>query len=75
MPLVSGGRMMPFVATRTSTSGRLLGEYGEPRMTRFLASELALDHYYDISRAKRDFGYAPQFSMDAALERTLPFLR
>lgn len=48
---------------------------GEPRMTRFLASELALDHYYDISRAKRDFGYAPQFSMDAALERTLPFLR
>ena len=48
---------------------------GEPRMTRFLASELALDHYYDISRAKRDFGYAPQFSMNAALERTLPFLR
>ena len=48
---------------------------GEPRMTRFLASELALDHYYDISRAKRDFGYAPQFSMEEALERTLPYLK
>jgi len=48
---------------------------GEPRMTRFLASELALDHYYNISRAKRDFGYAPQFSMEDALERTLPYLK
>ncbi|GAK51286.1 3-beta hydroxysteroid dehydrogenase/isomerase [Candidatus Moduliflexus flocculans] len=47
----------------------------EPRMTRFLASELALDHYYDISRAKHDFGYVPQFSMETALERTLPYLR
>lgn len=48
---------------------------GEPRMTRFLASELALDHYYNISRAKRDFGYAPQFSMEDALEKTRPYLR
>ncbi len=48
---------------------------GEPRMTRFLASELALDHYYDISRAKRDFGYIPQISMNDALERTLPYLK
>ena len=48
---------------------------GEPRMTRFLASELALDHYYDISRAKRDFGYMPQFNMEEALEKTLPYLR
>lgn len=48
---------------------------GEPRMTRFLASELALDHYYDISRAKSDVGYAPQFSMEEALERTLPYLK
>lgn len=47
---------------------------GEPKMTRFLASELALSHYYDISRAKRDFGYQPQFSMEAALEKTLAYL-
>jgi nucleoside-diphosphate-sugar epimerase len=48
---------------------------GEPRLTRFLASELAMDHYYDISRAKRDLGYRPQYSMQDALQKTLPFLR
>ncbi len=48
---------------------------GEPKMTRFLASELAMDHYYDISRAKRDFDYQPQYSMDKALEKTLAFLQ
>jgi nucleoside-diphosphate-sugar epimerase len=48
---------------------------GEPKMTRFLASELAMSHYYDISRAKRDLGYQPQFSMGAALEKTLASLR
>ena len=48
---------------------------GEPKMTRFLASELAMSHYYDISRAKQDFGYEPQFSMDKALEKTLTSLQ
>ncbi len=48
---------------------------GEPRMTRFLASALAKSHYFDISRAKQDFGYQPQFSMDEALEKTLTFLK
>ena len=47
---------------------------GEPPMTRFLASELALSHFYNIARAQRDFGYAPQFGMAAALAKTLPFL-
>jgi len=47
---------------------------GEPRLTRFLASELALSHHYDISRARRDLGYQPQFSTAQALEKTLPFL-
>jgi nucleoside-diphosphate-sugar epimerase len=36
---------------------------GEPRLTRFIASELAQSHYYDISAAKRDFGYVPQRTM------------
>jgi nucleoside-diphosphate-sugar epimerase len=54
---------------------RLLRLPGEPRLTRFVASQLALDHYYDISRAKRDLGYTPQHSMADALERTLPDLK
>ena len=48
---------------------------GEPRLTRFLASELALDHFYDISRAKRDFAYRPQLDMQAALQKTLKSLK
>jgi len=47
---------------------------GEPRLTRFLASELALSHYYNISRAKQDFGYSPQYSMAEAMEITLAWL-
>ena len=42
---------------------------GEPRLTRFIASELAQSHYYDISAAKRDFGYAPQRSMAEVAKR------
>ena len=44
---------------------------GEPPFTRFLASELAMSHYYDISNAKNDFGYFPNYSMEQALEKTL----
>lgn len=48
---------------------RLLGRWDEPRMTRFLAAQLALDHYYSIAAAKRDFGYEPLISSEEGLER------
>ena len=32
-------------------------------MTRFVAKELATDHWFDISAAKRDLGYTPRISM------------
>ncbi len=32
---------------------------GEPPMTRFVAAELAKDHWFDISAARRDLGYCP----------------
>lgn len=35
----------------------------EPPMTRFVASELARDHWFDLSAAKRELGYRPQVSM------------
>lgn len=43
-------------ATLEST-WRLLGLSGEPRMTRFVARQLATSHWYDMEPAKRDFGY------------------
>lgn len=33
---------------------------GEPPMTRFVATELAKSHWFDISAARRDLGYRPE---------------
>lgn len=42
---------------------------GEPPMTRFVAEQLATPHWYDLSAAKRDFGYVPQVSVAEGLQR------
>jgi 2-alkyl-3-oxoalkanoate reductase len=47
----------------------LLPLKGEPPMTRFLAEQLSTPHWYDISAAKRDFGYVPQISTAEGLIR------
>lgn len=49
----------------------LLRLKGEPPMTRFVASELAKDHWFDISAAKRDLGYRPRVSMKQGMKRLL----
>ena len=41
----------------------------EPRMTRFLAAQLATSHYFDISAAREDFGYEPVVSMSEGMRR------
>jgi nucleoside-diphosphate-sugar epimerase len=48
---------------------KTFGWTGEPRMTRFLASQLAKNHYFDIGRAKEHFGYSPQISTAEGMER------
>jgi 2-alkyl-3-oxoalkanoate reductase len=48
---------------------RVLRLPGEPRMTRFLAAQLSRSHYFDISAARRDFGYAPQVSTAEGMRR------
>jgi nucleoside-diphosphate-sugar epimerase len=42
---------------------RVLPLRGEPPMTRFIAAELAKDHWFDLTAARRDLGYAPRVSM------------
>jgi nucleoside-diphosphate-sugar epimerase len=53
----------------------LLRLRGEPPMTRFLASELAKDHWFSIERAKRELGYLPRVTMAEGLERFLVWLK
>lgn len=48
---------------------------GEPPMTRFTAVELAEDHWFDISAARKDLGYAPQVDNAAALDALVAWLR
>jgi nucleoside-diphosphate-sugar epimerase len=54
---------------------RLLRLSGEPPMTRFIAAELAKDHYFNLSAARRDLGYAPRVSMQAGTEELIAWLK
>lgn len=54
---------------------RILGRTDEPRMTRFLARQLATSHWFDISAARQDFGYLPRVSTAEGMERLGKWLR
>lgn len=41
----------------------------EPRMTRFLAAQLGRSHYFNIQRARTDFGYIPVISIAEGMRR------
>ncbi len=45
----------------------------EPLITRFLASELAKSHYFNISKAKKELGYKPKVSMEEGLNRYVEY--
>jgi nucleoside-diphosphate-sugar epimerase len=47
----------------------LLRRKEDPPMTRFLAAQLAKSHYFDITRAKHDFGYHPRISTAEGMRR------
>ncbi|MGZ0708558.1 NAD-dependent epimerase/dehydratase family protein [Coraliomargarita sp. W4R53] len=54
---------------------KLFGKVGEPPITRFVAVELAKDHYFDMEATYQDLGYQPAMSMEAALGETIKDLR
>lgn len=48
---------------------------GEPPLTRFVATELAKDHWFDIGAARRDLGYTPRVSMAAGTAELIASLK
>jgi nucleoside-diphosphate-sugar epimerase len=48
---------------------------GEPPMTRFLADAVAKSHWFDISDAKTDLGYAPAVPLEEGLLRLEDWLK
>jgi nucleoside-diphosphate-sugar epimerase len=54
---------------------RLLPLRGEPPMTRFIAAELAKDHWFDLTAARRDLGYVPRVTMAAGTAALVAHLR
>ena len=47
---------------------RFLRLKGEPPMTRFVASQLATSHWFNLGRAKADLGYQPEWSFVQGLK-------
>jgi nucleoside-diphosphate-sugar epimerase len=54
---------------------RVLPLKGEPPMTRFVAKEMATDHWFDITAARRDLGYAPRVTMAAGTAELIEHLK
>ncbi len=54
---------------------RVLPLGGEPPMTRFIAAELAKDHWFNLTAARRDLGYVPKVSMAAGTAELVAWYR
>lgn len=54
---------------------KTIGKQEEPRMTRFLAKALSCSHFYNITKAKRDFGYRAAIGNDEGVRRTVEYLQ
>lgn len=53
----------------------LLNIKGEPKMTRFLAEQLAKSHYFSHSQAQQVIGYSPIISIEEGMDRLLYWLK
>lgn len=56
------------------TVWRIFGLRGEPPMTRFVAAELAKDHWFSLAAAQRDLGYRPKVTMQQGTDELVAAL-
>ncbi|QPJ63419.1 MAG: NAD-dependent epimerase/dehydratase family protein [Candidatus Nitronauta litoralis] len=53
----------------------LLGKQSEPRMTRFVAGQLAKSHFFNITAAKRDLNYRPVVSPEEGWKKMIRWFK
>jgi nucleoside-diphosphate-sugar epimerase len=58
------------LATVAETVWKTLRLRSDPPLTRFLAEEMATDHWFDITAARRELGYEPSCTVWEATERS-----
>lgn len=84
--LLTALKKPPVTKTLSYSSAKILGTalervYGlfgiksEPPMTRFVAAQLATSHYFNISKAKKDFAYAPVITQKEGMDRLIASLQ
>ena len=56
-------------ATVVETLHRLFRIQSEPAITKFVVEQLSTSHWYNITAAKRDFGYMPTVTIEEGLSR------
>ena len=52
-----------------------VGRTEEPRMTRFLACQMARSHYYNLEAAYRELGYQVRVGLEEGMDQTVDYLR
>lgn len=58
------------IARTSEAVCRLFTPTSEPLLTRFLVSEMATSHYFDISAARSKLGFSPRFTVEEGLRLT-----
>jgi len=58
------------LAMAAEAAWRMLRLASDPPLTRFLVEEMATDHYFDISAARRELGFTPSCDVWEATERS-----
>lgn len=53
----------------------LFPRLGEPRLTRFVAAQMAGCHWFNCAKARRDFGFSPSVPHDRGMAELIAFLQ
>ena len=73
-------KTVPYAAARAAaavmeTAWRLARVTSEPPLTRFVLQQLTTAHWFDISAARRDLGYAPAVNIEQGMKNLAEWFR